>query len=97
VTVTPTVYVYESDDGERLVIGIYVDNLQIAHSVSLDSDGHGTADSFYEKFRAELSEEFDVVDEGPMSLGPNGELRMRRPLLCGSVRSPKVWLCAGPT
>ena len=61
-----TVYVYESDDGERVVVGIYVDNLQIAHSVQLDSAGRGPKGSFYEKFRAELAEEFDVVDEGPM-------------------------------
>jgi hypothetical protein len=49
------------------VVGIYVDNLQIVHSVVLDENGDPLdKDSFYAKFKKRLEKEWDVVDEGPM-------------------------------
>ena len=47
-------------------IGVYVDNLQIVHSVELGADGRGPAGCAYNSFCDALSAEWDVVDEGPM-------------------------------
>ena len=63
----PCVWVLDdAPDGEIFVVGIYVDNLQIVHSVPLDSDHKAPSGSFYAKFMAQLSSDWDVVDEGPM-------------------------------
>ena len=49
------------------MLGVYVDNLQIAHSAVLNSSGVPIdASSFYAKFLKKLTSEWDVVDEGPM-------------------------------
>jgi hypothetical protein len=62
------VWVYDDPvGGESFVLGVYVDNLQIAHSAELDEHGKPTdPSSFYAKFRSKLVAEWDVVDEGPM-------------------------------
>lgn len=50
------------------MIGIYVDNLQIVHSADVDEGGNPIdRNSFYAKFMAKLQEDWDIVDEGPMS------------------------------
>ena len=53
-------------DGEILTIGVYVDNLQIVHSVSLDAKGRGPKGCAYNAFMDKLSTDWDVTDEGPM-------------------------------
>ena len=59
------VWVYDDPAGhESFVLGVYVDNLQIAHSAELDVDGWPTdASTFYAKFLSKLVAEWDV---GPM-------------------------------
>ena len=52
--------------GELFVLGVYVDNLQIAHSAQLDDHGRAPEGSFYREFMDELEAAWDVVDEGPM-------------------------------
>ena len=61
-------WVYNDPAGhESFVLGVYLDNLQIAHSAELDVDGWLTdVSSFYAKFLSKLVAEWDVVDEGPM-------------------------------
>ena len=49
-------------DSERIVCGIYVDNLQLVHSASLDDP-----DSEVSRFVADLKREWDIEDEGPMT------------------------------
>ena len=62
------VWVYDDPSGqEKFVLGVYVDNLQIAHSAILDDNGAAIdSSSFYAKFIKKLGSEWDVVDEGPM-------------------------------
>ena len=60
------VFTSEQPDGEVLTIGLYVDNLQVVHSVTVDADGRGPAGCAYNSFMDALSKEWDVVDEGPM-------------------------------
>ena len=64
------VYVYDRPDGstERFIVGIYVDNLQIATSVELDKNGNAVdKNSFYAKYMEQVRRDWDVVDEGEMS------------------------------
>ena len=61
------VFVMELPDGETLALGLYVDNLQIVHSVQLDADGNGPAGSAYAWFTDKLAADWQVVDEGPMT------------------------------
>ena len=35
----PCIFALDCPDGETLTVGIYVDNLQIVHSATLDADG----------------------------------------------------------
>ena len=60
-------YVYDDPSGkERFAIGIYVDNIQIAHSTPVDEDGVALdPHSFYAKFMTHLSTTWEIVDEGP--------------------------------
>ncbi len=62
------VWVYDDPASkEKFVLGVYVDNLQIAHSAVLNSSGVPIdPSSFYAKFLKKLTSEWDVVDEGPM-------------------------------
>jgi len=62
------VFVWDDPEGKEIfAVGIYVDNLQIVHSVELDADGMPLdKSSFYYKFISKLREEWDIVDEGPM-------------------------------
>jgi hypothetical protein len=64
----PCVWVYDDPaNKEKFVLGVYVDNLQIAHSAILDEHGIPVDKStFYSKFLTKLTAEWDVVDEGPM-------------------------------
>ena len=83
----PCVFVREHSDGEILTIGVYVDNLQVVHSVALYSDCKGPAGCAYNSFMDRLASDLDVVDEGPMEdlLGieidylPNGSVRQAPP------------------
>ena len=63
------VFVWDDPKGdEKFAIGVYVDNLQIVHSAALDENGDAIdGDSFYSKFMSRLRDDWDVVDEGPMS------------------------------
>ena len=82
----PCVFVREHSDGEILTIGVYVDNLQVVHSVALDSDGKGPAGCAYNSFMDRLASDWDVVDEGPMEdlLGievdylPDGSIKLHQ-------------------
>ena len=57
----------DSPKGEVFALGVYVDNLQIVHSVPFGSDGEPVdQSSFCAKFIKKLREDWDVVDEGPM-------------------------------
>ena len=62
-------FVYDDPAGkETFILGCYVDNFQIVHSVELDGKGQPTDhSSFYAKFRAQLLKDWEVVDEGPMT------------------------------
>ena len=63
-----TIFVYDDPSGiETFVVGVYVDNLQIVHSVGIDANGDAVdPDSFLAKFLNRLRADWDVVDEGPM-------------------------------
>ena len=43
-------------DGEIITIGVYVDNMQLVHSVALDANGKGPAGCAYNAFMAALSD-----------------------------------------
>jgi hypothetical protein len=62
------VFVWDDPDGKEIfAVGIYVDNLQVVHSVEVDKNGEPIdKNSFYAKFLRKLNEDWDVVDEGPM-------------------------------
>ena len=62
----PCVFTRECPDGERLVIGCYVDNLQIVHSAVLDANGRGPHGCVYNSFLDAINRDWKVVDEGPM-------------------------------
>ena len=53
-------------DGEIVTVGVYVDNLQIVHSVPLDDAGRGPAGCAYNSFMDKLAKDWDVTDEGAM-------------------------------
>ena len=80
------VFTREHADGEILTIGVYVDNLQIVHSVQLDSNGRGPSGCAYNAFMGALKADWDVTDEGPMEdlLGmeidylPNGSIKLHQ-------------------
>jgi hypothetical protein len=61
----PCIFRLDSD-GEILVVGVYVDNLQIVHSATLDGDGRGPDGCAYNRFVDDLRASWEVVDEGPM-------------------------------
>ena len=63
------VFVWDDPAGkETFAVGIYVDNMQIVHSAELNEDGEALDNnSFYAKFISRLRQDWDVVDEGPMS------------------------------
>ena len=53
--------------GEIFKVGIYVDNLQIVHSVPFSTDGSvSKPDSYLAKFMQALQRDWDVEDEGSM-------------------------------
>lgn len=60
------VFAREHADGEVLTVGVYVDNLQIVHSVSVGPDGRGPEGCAYNAFMDALRSDWDVTDEGPM-------------------------------
>jgi hypothetical protein len=62
----PCVFVKSCPDGEVLTVGVYVDNLQIVHSVSLDDNGRGPDGCAYNLFMDALAKDWEVLDEGPM-------------------------------
>ena len=63
------IFVYDDPSGkETFTIGLYVDNLQLVHSAAVDSNGNALdKSSFYHKFITQLREDWDIVDEGPMT------------------------------
>ena len=61
------VVVCDNENGEILILGLYVDNLIIAHSAKLTEDGAPVdAGSIYAQFTAKLASDWDVEDEGPL-------------------------------
>ena len=82
----PCVFTREHANGEIIKMGVYVDNLQIVHSVSLDASGRGPDGCAYNDFYDKLSTDWDVVDEGPMEdlLGieidnlPDGSIKLHQ-------------------
>ena len=62
----PCIFTLKTPDGEILTMGVYVDNLQIVHSVELDDKGRGPEGCAYNKFMDQITADWDVVDEGPM-------------------------------
>ena len=63
----PCVFSKVGADGERITIGVYVDNLQICHSAKLDSAGHGPEGCMYNSFMDKLAAVWDVTDKDPWS------------------------------
>jgi hypothetical protein len=63
------VFVYDDPSSNEIFsVGIYVDNMQIVHSAELDEDGSAIDDnSFYARFMSRLRDDWDVIDEGPMT------------------------------
>ena len=62
----PCIFTLKTSDGEILTMGVYVDNLQIVHSVELDAKGRGPEGCAYNKFMDQITADWDVIDEGPM-------------------------------
>ena len=62
----PCIFSLDCPNGEVLKVGVYVDNLQIVHSVSLGASGRGPEGCAYNSFMDKLSSDWDVTDEGPM-------------------------------
>ena len=62
----PCIFTLPLTSGEVLTIGIYVDNLQIVHSVNVNSDGRGPEGCAYNEFMDALASKWEVTDEGPM-------------------------------
>ena len=60
------IFTLKTKSGEVLVIGCYVDNLQVVHSVELDESGRGPEGCAYNAFFDALTARWDIVDEGPM-------------------------------
>ena len=60
------VFTKSFDNGEILRIGVYVDNLQVVHSVEIDEAGRGPDGCHYNEFYDAFAARWDVVDEGPM-------------------------------
>ena len=63
------VFVYDDPSSNEIFsVGIYVDNMQIVHSAELDDNGAAIDDnSFYARFMSRLRDDWDVIDEGPMT------------------------------
>ena len=63
-----TIFVYDDPSGKEVfTVGVYVDNMQIVHSVPVDENGVAVdPDSFLAKFLTRLRSDWEVVDEGPM-------------------------------
>ena len=63
-----TIFIYDDPSGkETFAVGVYVDNLQLVHSVPIDEDGNATdSDSYLARFLTLLRTDWEVVDEGPM-------------------------------
>ena len=63
-----TIFIYDDPSGkETFAVGVYVDNLQLVHSVPIDDDGNATdPDSYLARFLNLLRADWEVVDEGPM-------------------------------
>jgi len=82
----PCIFSLDCSGGEVLKVGVYVDNLQIVHSVSLDASGRGPKGCAYNSFMDKLSSDWDVTDEGPMEdlLGieveynPDGSIKLHQ-------------------
>ena len=62
----PCIFKRECPGGEILTVGLYVDNLQLVHSVKLDASGRGPEGCAYNSFMDALTAAWDVTDEGPM-------------------------------
>ena len=62
------VWTFDDPTGkETFTVGIYVDNMQIVHSVNIDADGNAVdPDSFLAQFLKQLRADWDIVDEGEM-------------------------------
>jgi hypothetical protein len=60
------IFTLNCEDGEILTLGVYVDNMQVVHSVDLDANGRGPVGCAYNSFMDKLAADWDVVDEGPM-------------------------------
>ena len=61
------VVVCDNEDGEMLILGLYVDNLISAHSAKLTEDGTPVdAGSMYAQFTTKLASDWEVEDEGPL-------------------------------
>ena len=62
------VWTYDDPEGKEVfTLGVYVDNLQIVHSVELNDDGDPLEpNTYYGKFITNLRRDWDIVDEGPM-------------------------------
>ena len=83
-----TIFVYDDPAGlETFTIGVYVDNLQLVHSVPIDENGDASdPDSYLARFLTMLRNDWDVVDEGPMTdlLGmecehqPDGSIKLHQ-------------------
>ena len=62
----PCIFTLPTSDGEVLTLGLYVDNLQLVHSVTLDAKGRGPSGCAYNAFMDALASRWDITDEGPM-------------------------------
>ena len=63
-----TIFIYDDPSSkETFAVGVYVDNLQLVHSVPIDEDGNAAdPDSYLARFLNLLRADWEVVDEGPM-------------------------------
>ena len=58
----PCIFKRECPGGEILTVGLYVDNLQLVHSVKLDASGRGPEGCAYNSFMDALTAAWDVTD-----------------------------------
>ena len=62
----PCVFKLKTETGEILIVGVYVDNLQIVHSAVIGANDRGPQGCAYNAFMDALQSDWEVTDEGPM-------------------------------
>ena len=62
----PCVFYKDGDGGEKIIVGCYVDNLQIASTTSFNNDDSVPQGTALHQFYTQFCADWDIVDEGPL-------------------------------